>query len=45
MICDNNNNIQDIVITKATVHDIVIGMQNIKNLNEKYPESIKNNLW
>ncbi len=41
MIYDNNNNIQDIVITIATVHDIVIGMQNIKNLNEKYPNRQK----
>ena len=41
MICDNNNQIQDIVVTKATVHDIVIGMYNVKNLNIKYPNQQK----
>ena len=37
MICDNNNKVHDILVTKATHHDSVIGMQNIKNLNKKYP--------
>ena len=37
MICDNNNKVHDILVTKTTHHVSVIGMQNIKNLNKKYP--------
>ena len=33
MICDNNNNVQNIFVTKATTHDSVVGMFNIKKLN------------
>jgi hypothetical protein len=37
MVCGNNNNVHNILVTKATHYYSVIGVWDINNLNKKYP--------